>query len=341
MLFRLSDTLLSYSSRQQRKVFIGVTNLLVGYYEGKNLLIISDAFYNHFSKVLSDDRALLALRHLYSYTVYDYNVSKSFTVKLDGSCGKDELLIDYFINTTSIQPVYIIGENTNDVKFYAIVTRIIRHVKSDNLSYKSVLGGGYTTAGRLEECQNNEQIALCIVDSDIKYPNAQEGPTYGEILSKYDPNNKYVCLIGIKVHEIENLLPPKFIQQNTRKNNDAQKIINRIISTGHINYLRWYDIKSGISIGDIQNKDYDEFAKEMYGVLYNAKPGTYKTHVLDCMRKKIKVFPSICDGLVKKFLNLSFDKQLSYSIYFKEEWREIADNFYSFACSREDSPISI
>lgn len=339
MLFHLSDTLIGYTAEQKHKVLIGVTNLLVGYYEGKNLLTISDDFYEHFSKVLMDDRALRALRHLYSYTTYDYGVNHSFIVILDGDCGKNELLIDYFYNTSTVQPVQIIGENTNDIEYYAIVTRIIRHVDAEYLSYNPVLGGGYTTAGRLEKCQNNKELALCIVDSDIKYPKATKGPTYSEILDKYDPSNKHVVLIGIKVHEIENLLPPKYIEKQA--NSDAKSLMKKIISKSRLDFLRWYDLKSGISVEDLKNADYNDFAKEMYHVLFNSKSGSFERHVIHCARNKKKIFPGVCNNLVKKFLNLPYEKQIVFNIHFKDEWKEIANYFYSFACSRESTPINI
>ena len=48
MLFELTDTLLSYEPTEKEKVITGVTNLLIGYYEGNHLLIISDDFYDAF-----------------------------------------------------------------------------------------------------------------------------------------------------------------------------------------------------------------------------------------------------------------------------------------------------
>lgn len=339
MLFILTDSLIGYSPQQKTKVLIGVTNLLVGYYEGNNLLLISDDFFNHFSSVLSDERALLSLRHLRSYSTYDYNVGKSFKVILNGTCHKDELLIDYFYNTASIQPVKIIGENSNDVEFYAIVTQILRHVDKENLSYTNVLGGGFTTAGRLKDCQNKNEIALCIVDSDVKYPKGGEGATCGEIKAVYDSNNKHVLLVVIKVHEIENLLPPKFIAERAKK--DKKKIAQKFVGNGNEKYFRWYDIKNGISIADIVDPDYNAFAVELYEHIYKAKRSAYVSFIKERKRKKEKVFPELADGLVKKYLRLSFEKQKAYSIYFKDEWKEIANNFYDFACSREKSPIYI
>jgi hypothetical protein len=320
-------------------VLTGVTNLLVGYFEGKNLLIISDSFYDHFISVLTDDRALRSLQHLYSYTTYDYKVDHSFTVKLEGPCEKNELLIDHFYNTASIQPIQVIGENTNDVEFYAVVTRIIRHVDNKYLSYNPILGGGYTTAGRLEKCQNNNEIALCIVDSDIKYPNAKNGATLGELLSKYDPNNKYVFLLQIKVHEIENLLPIKFIEEHAK--DEAKQFMQKIIIKKQLDLLRWYDIKSGVSVDDLQDKSYSTFVKKVYELLYGVKNDGFKKHVAQCIRNKKKVLPIIGKDFIKKYLKLPIEKQCVYSIYFKKEWKEIADSFYSFACSRENDPINI
>ncbi len=339
MLFILTDSLIGYTPEQKTKVLIGVANLLVGYYEGKNLILISDDFYNHFSSVLSDERALLSLRHLHSYTSYDYNVGKSFKVILNGPCHNDELLIDYFYNTASIQPVKIIGENSNDVEFYAIATQIMRHVDKEYLSYTNVHGGGYTTAGRLKDCQEKNEIALCIVDSDIKFPKAGKGATCGEIEAVYDSDNKHVFLVVIKVHEIENLLPPKFIAERAKK--ERRNIAQKFIVNGNEKYFRWYDIKSGISIADIGDPDYNDFAIELYENIYKEKRSAYARFIRQCKRNNKKLFPELADGLVKKFLKLPFEKQRSYSIFFKNEWKEIANNFYDFACSREKSPINI
>lgn len=339
MLFNLSDSLISYTDSQKHKVIVGVTNLLVGYYEGKNLLLISDNFYDHFTQVISDERALLSLRHLHSYTAYDYNVNRSFTIILDGACNDHELLIDYFYNTTAIQPIKIIGENANDIEFYAVVTQIIKHIGKDYLAYTPVHGGGNTTAGRFKSCQDNNEVSLCIVDSDIKYPKARKGATCGEIESVYDSNNKYVLLVVIKVHEIENLLPPRFIVNRSKKS--SKKIAQKFLGNGNEKYLRWYDIKSGISIEDIADTDYNDFARELYNQFYNAKSGKYIRYVSQCKRNNKKVFPELADGLIKKYLRLPISNQSSYSIYFKDEWREIANNFYDFACSRDSDPINV
>lgn len=339
MLFNLTDTLLGYTSSQRHKVIVGVTNLLIGYYEGKNLLVISDVFYDHFSKVISDERALLSLRHLHSYTTYDYNVNNRFNVVLDNASGSGELLIDYFYDTSSIQPVNIIGENANDVEFYAVVTQIIKHIDKKNLAYTLIHGGGNTTAGRLKECQNNNELSLCIVDSDIKYYNApKEGDTCGQVKTVYDPKNKFVCLIVIKVHEIENLLPPKFIVGRAKK--ESKKIAQKFIENGNEKYLRWYDLKSGISIEDIEDPLYKIFATELYEHLYDSSC-TFDRYVLQCKRKKEKVFPELANNLIKKYLGLPIEKQVEYPVYFKDEWKEIANGFYDFACSREKDPINV
>lgn len=339
MLFNLTDSLLGYTSSQRHKVIVGVTNLLIGYFEGKNLLMISDGFYDHFSKVISDERALLSLRHLHSYTTYVYNVNKRFNVVLDSACGSDEILIDYFYNTSSIQPVKIIGENANDVEFYAIVTQIIKHVDKKHIAYSLVHGGGYTTAGRLEQCQNNNELSLCIVDSDIKFPGARKGATCGQIETVYDSKNKFVLLIVIKVHEIENLIPPKFIVDRAKK--ESKRIAQRFLENGNEKYLRWYDLKNGISIVDIEDPLYKAFAITLYNHFYDSKPEAFDRHVSQCKQKKEKVFPELTNNLVKKYLGLPIEKQNVYPILFKDEWREIADNFYDFACSREKDPIYI
>ena len=338
MLFELTDSLYSYQATDKEKVITGVTNLLIGYYEGNHLLIISDDFYDAFESEITDDRAKQALRYLYSHETYDYKVPVSYKVVLDDNCGRNELPIGYFQLTKSIQPILILAENPNDVEFYAIVTRIIKKLDKDILAFIPMHGSGYSMSSELVKLQNNQVLSLAIADSDIKYPHGKVGPTGSAILTAYT-NDKYVKLIIINVHEIENLLPPEFIYE--RSENEGKSLISRFIRLGLLDYLRYYDVKSGISLSDITEPDYNTFANDIYDHLYNTKKCTYDRYVKQCEIIHKKIHPKFKDDLVKKFLGLSFNKQNSYQIYFKEEWKRIADVFYQYACSRISEPIHI
>ena len=338
MLFELSDILCSYQPADKEKVITGVTNLLIGYYEGNHLLLISDAFYDAFESEIVDERAKQALRYLYSYETYDYKVPISYKVVLDDNCRSSELPISFFQLTKSIQPISILAENPNDVAFYAIATRIIKKLDEDLLAFVPLHGSGYSMGTELEKLQNNHVLALAIADSDIKYPNGSVGATGGSVQTVYT-NGKYVKLKIINVHEIENLLPPQFIYE--RCDDEGKSLIGRLIRLELLDYLRYYDVKNGISLSDLSEPDYDAFAKDIYEHLYNTKKCTYERYVKQCQKSHKKIHPKLKDDLIKKFLRLSFDKQNSYHIYFKEEWNEIAEIFYQYACSRASEPIHI
>lgn len=338
MLFELTDTLYSYQPAEKQKVINGVTNLLIGYYEGNHLLKISDDFYDAFESEILDDRARQALRYLYSYDTYEYKVPVSYKVVLEENCRKFELPISYFQLTKSIQPITILAENPNDVAFYAIVTRIIKKLDEDILAFIPMHGSGYSMGTELEKLQNNHVLSLAIGDSDIKYPKGNVGATGGAVQAAYT-NDKYVNLKIIKVHEIENLVPPQFIYE--RSENEGKSFMRRLINRGLLDYLRYYDVKNGISLSDIKEPNYNTFANDIYNHLYNTKKCTYDRHVKQCQKNHKKVHPKLKDDLIKNFLRLSFDKQNSYQIHFKQEWSEIAAIFYQYACSRVSEPIHV
>lgn len=338
MLFELTDDLCTYQPDDKAKVITGVTNLLIGYYEGNHLLMISDDFYDAFESEISEERAKQALHYLYSYETYDYHVPVSYKIVLNDNCKRSELPISYFQLTKSIQPTPVLSENPNDVDFYAVVTRIIKKVDEDRLSYIPMHGSGYSMRSELTKLQKSETLALAIADSDIKYPGGSVGATGGAVLAAYT-NGKYVKLKIIKVHEIENLLPPQFIYERTK--DEGKSLMEKFIKLNLLDYLRYYDVKNGISLNDISEPNYNAFAKSIYEHIYNVKKCTYERYVCQCKKNNKIIHAKFKDDLIKIFLKLDFGIKSSYQIYFKDEWREIADCFYQYTCSRVSEPIHV
>ena len=338
MLFELTDDLCTYQLADKAKVIVGVTNLLIGYYEGNHLLVISDDFYNVFESEISEERAKQALHYLYSYETYDYHVPVSYKIVLNDNCKRAELPISYFLQTKSIQPIHVLAENPNDVDFYAVVTKIIKNVDEDRLAYIPMHGSRYSMGSELTKLQNSETLSLAIADSDIKYPGGSVGATGGAVQTAYN-HGKYVKLKIINVHEIENLLPPRFIFE--RSKGEGKSIMEKFIKLKLLDFLRYYDVKNGISLNDITEPGYNTFAKDIYEHIYNVKKCTYDRYVKQCKKNNKKIHPIIKDDLIKKYLKLDFGNQNSYQIYFKGEWRGIADYFYQYTCSRVSEPIHI
>lgn len=338
MLFELTDDLCTYQPDDKTKVINGITNLLIGYYEGNHLLIISDDFYDAFEPEISEERAKLALHYLYNYETYDYHVPVSYKIVLNDDCKKSELPISYFQLTKSIQPIHVLAENPNDVDFYAVITRIIKKIDEDRLAFIPMHGSGYSMGSELMKLQNGEILALAIADSDIKYPGGKVGATGGAVQSAYS-HGKYVKLEIIKVHEIENLLPPQFIYERCK--GEGKSLMEKLIKLNLLEYLRYYDVKNGISLSDIEASNYNVFAKDIYEHIYNVKKCSYDRHIRQCKKNNKKVHAKLKDDLIKNFLNLDFGKQNTYQIYFKSEWRDIAESFYQYTCSRIGEPIHV
>ncbi|MBP3253720.1 MAG: hypothetical protein J6M30_04365 [Bacteroidales bacterium] len=92
-----------------------------------------------------------------------------------------------------------------------------------------------------------------------------------------------------------------------------------MIAKGKEDYLSWYDIKNGISLADVQEPGYNDYANEMYEQLYSNKAGAYNTHMRMCGRKKKKVMSQLRDDIVKRYIGLAYEKRAAYDIHFKAE----------------------
>ena len=57
MVFVLSDELCNFTNKEKEVVLHGVTNLLIGYFEGNNLVEFNDKFYKKLEPLIIDDRA--------------------------------------------------------------------------------------------------------------------------------------------------------------------------------------------------------------------------------------------------------------------------------------------
>lgn len=116
------------------------------------------------------------------------------------------------INSNMIQKSILLVENLNDADFYEWITKQIlqnSEFGTVRLEFEGYPGGGDTTANayiRIKE--KSFRLCLCIVDSDIRAPGTQPGPTAKKVL-KDDQNNPLprAQTHVLSVCSIENLIP--------------------------------------------------------------------------------------------------------------------------------------
>ena len=266
MVFELTDTLINEVVVNDADNVRSLYNLFWGYEEGNLLLVASPELLDFLKMNLHDRFFQRIINHLQNTILVHYHVLWQTKIVLDNpDQDNHEIAINFFKNTSAIQPPILLCENLDDTRFYSALCK--EYFGDIYINTKNGLGGGGSTvADNLENIiNNNDRFCLCVVDSDIKYDGAPEGGTYKAIQNKkLKPNSTYdICKLN--VHEIENLIPiDKVIQfiKNKRVRQFAQRLKN-IDNTGDI--LFFYDIKDGISKKSIERDcNYYKFANKIY-----------------------------------------------------------------------------
>ena len=157
----------------------------------------------------------------------------------------------YFISYKSFPKnctPYLCSENISDASFYLDIFKIINTHKSSVILMKEACGGS-DVGSVLESFFTEGRIFLYIGDSDIKYPNADEGNTAQKVREVFNNNHlkTFSTYYILKVHEKENLIPLKYYK-NLSKN--ISKVIDYLLSLNSEQHIIYFDITDGISMDD-------------------------------------------------------------------------------------------
>lgn len=349
MLLNLDDGLLEYEDIKRRNRIVDcISNILLGFYEANILVLASDELYDFYEPFVTGNREKRALAYLKANNSYAYDI-KSFNVVnkelKEVNSSQREISIFFFEKTISVQKAIILGENANDTSFYGYLAHI--YYPDVRLSYDKAGGGGSTTSDTLVEIQKqNERFCLVITDSDLRYPNAPIGGTAESVGKVWNQKLTQIGVYTITVHEVENLLPVVFVKEKTKTNKEARNFLSKLCHCRNLNfYWRYYDIKEGICISEIESSaDYYSFAEKLYSEVYGTKQ-SFKKYLasLKLGKKEKKVFPAIRSDVLDKFVSLKeLDKIKFPMTLFVQECKDIAQKVVEFACCRpNDDPLNI
>ena len=349
MLLNLDDSLLETEDLERRdKIADCISNILLGFYEANILVQASDELYDFYEPFVTDNRAKRALAYLkannsYAYDIEPFNVVNKEPKKVKTS--QREMSIFFFEKTISVQKAIILGENANDASFYGYLAH--NYYPNVRLSYQKAGGGGSTTSDVLVEIQKqNERFCLVIADSDKRYPNAPMGGTAESVGKVWNRNLTQIGVYTIAVHEVENLLPVGFVKKKSETNKEARIFLSKLLKSKNLKfYWRYYDIKEGVCISEIESSaDYYSFAEKLYKEVYGTKQSFEKYLAqLKLPKKEKKVFPIIRGDLLDKFVSLKeLDKIKFPMTLFVQECKDIAQKVVEFACCRSnDDPLNI
>lgn len=346
MVFELTDSLIDRSVLDSKSHRDSLHNLFLGFEEGNLILSLSPELLDFLDAGLDDTLSKRVINRLQHSVFAHYNVLWQTKVVLKNpNTDNHELSIDFFKNSSTIQPPTLLCENLNDTQFYFALCE--EYFGVDYLNKKNARGGGgSSTADNLEQIVNNkDSFCLCIVDSDIKYPGSGNGGTYDAIVNKgLIPYPTYE-VFKLFVHEIENLIPIEIIGKHIKKKDDRvfSKRLKAIDKGGDV--LKYYDIKEGIKLSAINVlPGYYQFAKMVFDRLKKPTDHTsFEEYLADLSRKKInQVFAPLNPGILDTFLalDLRYHKRFVYCDYLRDDWDKIKEVIVTFFCARPADPIN-
>ena len=339
MVFELTDELAKYKPEQQDLLSKCLENLLLGFYEGNLILIISRPLCAFFraKNLVKSDRALWALHYIEERGGFIPQVLWYIKIVLDNpDISKHELDCTFFAETKSVQPTSFLCENIDDVRFYMKLVSIYFPMTPIQAIYYH--GGGGTTVDVFCELKRRKVVCLAILDSDIKYPKCKIGDTARRCEKKNKKKESYIKLKVLNVHEAENLVPLAFMKMHTHDKR-GESFLEKMKQRGLLHLMRYYDIKKGIRKDRaMEDADYLSFCKDLYERLYPCRKNSFSTFLSQKRKDEDRLFPAIRVDILHKFYT---DSGGPYPAdYLESDRMEIANLVHTFVCCRGSDPIN-
>lgn len=285
---------------------------------------------------------------IHSYISVIKGIPETSSISENG-CTIRPICHKYFLDSSKIQKMVIVGEALYDVDFYTFITEqyVSKHKINVLLSRESENGGGTGVAQTTTKYINKHCMVASIIDSDSKYKGHKSGAgTTRYICEKewtsYHVVNEIFFYKILEVQEIENLIPPNFIDamnlwtgQNAKNKNVYDKLAG---SDNADEILPYYDLKVGLIKDKIMNSN-----------------DSYLDYVMNCCKclgleytkEELKGLPNgtvICNGLLKGLMKATIDyinKNKKDSIplepvlltYQAQGWEDIASFMLDMCCA--------
>ena len=191
---------------------------------------------------------------------------QSFIVTL---CGAEQELTSYKQNeiTFLVVPlnkfltyyldskVNVVAEHLRDIRFYRAMVKsyLNKHnIRGVNLTFRHVLGGGNTTFEVVKQHYNkNDGVSICILDSDLKYPQDNIGATAQKVLDII-PDTDYSRALVLNSRELENIIP-FLIFDEVLSNLKYQPALTKLktiknLTLNNESPIKYVDFKKGIKL---------------------------------------------------------------------------------------------
>ncbi len=150
--------------------------------------------------------------------------------------GEIIISIDKLIDNNLLEnKANLICENLIDCRFFINLTKIYalkNSINSFNIALQSNNGGGSTILDVYKEKEQIGEISLIIVDSDQKFQDSPIGETLRKLLREKQ-DNSLIEIYPLYVHEIENLIPIKLIENyyKTTRTEERRREVIKFLKT--------------------------------------------------------------------------------------------------------------
>jgi len=183
---------------------------------------------------------------------FDENETKS----LSGEQTTLHIPLRFFNDSSKIQPVNFIAENSDDTKLVRHLCRAYafeKRLHNLKFNFNPVMGGGDQTAKEYKSSQDKGLFTICVVDSDKNYPDGNIGETARKV--KFVNNTSiYSDYRILDCRELENLIPEKQLYLACSDDQTRMRAVNFIKyleQTTNSEKRLYIDFKNGLKLLDI------------------------------------------------------------------------------------------
>lgn len=243
----------------------------------------------------------------------------------------------------------LITENHEDSKMYKTLGKYYARtvgMEKFYIDFEFKMGGGDTTANTFDlSLKKHNRLCMCIVDSDRKFPDDGPGHTMQRVSDIIEGKDQDIWkALLLNVHEVENLIPLKWIENttkdisNTKKTVDFLKFLISKSNEGDKS-IYYFDFKNGIKtekfvcVDESNHEIKKKFRKnERYRDYWCNYIKEYGINIKDAEGNHI--IHGICKNILSRVL-LEYEKDFDINEideHLKDEWVMIGRDVFSWCC---------
>lgn len=365
MLFIIEEDVVNANDTNFLKCF---ENLLLGYIEGNHLLFIKpkvvDLITNTYENSM-DDRMKNQFIHYQeefmmeskiAYKLVNYAIKivpdsvQEQTLNLDDNHKLGYLHTKSFLTSSTVQKCILLGENPDDGDIYKIFAQA--YINSEDSSLTTQLkienGGGSTTSPTFKrKVLLKEELCLCILDSDKKFPSdLSTGETAKRVIreNKSLLTPKTTFYIENRCRELENMLPLHFYHNQYFSDAQKKPIFEDFKRLNELDdkLVFYFDMKKGVKHYDTRN--YGDWCNLPRLLHYKRVTTCQKDLFCDkkdnCKHILIKSFGSkILEHFISYYKSIT-SKEIQFSIKnspieLQNIWNDIGKMVFSWGCGQD------